>query len=136
MEEDFFKQDLVSKRITSFAIGKVWIYFYRETAIGYRIVGDDAPISDAAFVGLPEDEVKSLKAALNVPLGYKSESAFISVPQGGFPNDHYTSKHLITNELVKEAWSKGGKPDRFVTIKNLAKILFDKVSEEINNQRM
>lgn len=34
--ENFFMQDEVAKDITSFSLGEVWLYFYKEALIGVR----------------------------------------------------------------------------------------------------
>lgn len=73
--DKFFKQDLVTKKVTSFSIGPVWLYFYRETLIGYRNMDED-------------NEVSFLDA---------------STPM---PDDHYTSQHLVTTAIVKEAYDE------------------------------
>ncbi len=88
--EKYFKQDLVSKKITSFSLGPIWLYFYRETLIGYRNMAD-------------EEEAYFLDAS--TPL----------------PDDHYTSQHLITPALVKEAYdeAQSSKPPHLVSYSDL-----------------
>lgn len=38
----YFKQDLVNEDVTSFSAGNVWLYFFRETLIGYRDMADES----------------------------------------------------------------------------------------------
>lgn len=71
--ERFFKQDLVNKHVTSYSLGNTWYYFYRDTLIGVRKIGDD---KEAYF--LADDEL---------PL----------------KNDNYTSQHFITPDLLAGA---------------------------------
>lgn len=74
--ERFIKQDLVTKRVTSFSLGNVWFYCFRETCIGFR----DLETEEAVFLDVTKEQLS---------------------------NDNYTSRHLITTQIVKEAIDEG-----------------------------
>lgn len=74
--ERYFKQDLVTKQVTSFSLGNTWFYFFRETCIGFRDLETE-------------------------------EAAFLDVKNHPLENDNYTSQHMITEQIVKQAIDEG-----------------------------
>ena len=69
--ESFFAQDFVNGEVSSFAIGQLWLYFYRETLIGvyYMESDDEAYILDAT-TPLSEDGFSSRHLITAEIIGY------------------------------------------------------------------
>jgi hypothetical protein len=56
----FFKQDIVTVYVTSFSLGNVWVYFFREIPIGIRdIETDDGYFLDITKNAFPPDQYAS-----------------------------------------------------------------------------
>jgi hypothetical protein len=101
----FFSQDLVSKRVTSFSCGNIWLYFFRETLIGVRDMEDD------------------------------NRAYFLDVSKKRLENDHYTSQHLIDEKLVREAHeeAQASIPPKMVTKDEVARKAVQLCAESLHN---
>ena len=57
--ENYFAQDLVTADVASFAIGQLWLYFYRETLVGVRNLETDEGYFLNAKTKLPDNGFSS-----------------------------------------------------------------------------